>query len=53
MGNPDFFKDKEQAIKVTADHREISSAIEKHYSDWASVSDELERTERNFANKQH
>ncbi|MFP6874048.1 MAG: ABC-F family ATP-binding cassette domain-containing protein [Verrucomicrobiales bacterium] len=53
MSNPEFFRDQDQAIKATADHRAISTTIEKHYSDWASTSDELERAKSNFAKKLH
>lgn len=53
MSNPEFFRNQDQAIKATADHRAISTTIEKHYSDWASTSDELERAKSNFAKKLH
>ncbi len=48
MSNPEFFKDQDRAIKTAADHRAIALAIEKHYSEWAAVSDELERAEKKF-----
>jgi ATP-binding cassette subfamily F protein 3 len=52
MSNPEFFKDQDRAIKAAADHRAISLAIEKHYSEWNSTSDELERTEKDFTDPQ-
>ena len=51
MRDPDFFKDKEQSIKASTLHREISGKIEKSYSDWADTSDELEKTEQDYNRK--
>jgi len=51
MRDPDFFKDKEQSIKASTLHREISGKIEKSYSDWADTSDELEKTEQDYNHK--
>ena len=51
MRNPEFFKDKDSAIKSSSEHKEISLKIEKHYSDWAATSDEMEKTEIEFEKK--
>ncbi|MCP4847678.1 MAG: ABC-F family ATP-binding cassette domain-containing protein [Verrucomicrobiaceae bacterium] len=51
MRDPDFFKDKDKAIQASTEHKEISLSIEKHYSDWAATSDELERIETEFADR--
>ena len=48
MKSPGFFKDKEQSMQSSSLHREISLRIEKHYSEWAVISDELETTEMDF-----
>jgi ATP-binding cassette subfamily F protein 3 len=51
MKDPDFFKEKEQSMEASKMHGEISGKIEKHYSDWADTSDELEKTEQEFNSK--
>ena len=48
MKSPEFFKDKEQSIQSSTLHREISLRIEKYYSEWAAISDEIEKTEMDF-----
>ena len=49
MGDPSFFSDRD-AAKVTAQaFKAAESDLENAYSDWAQVSDELERAEAQFA----
>ena len=48
MSDPSFFNDRD-AAKVTAQtFKTAESDLENAYSDWAAVSDELERTEAEF-----
>ncbi len=51
MADPEFFKNKEAATATAAEYRTIASAIEKAYSDWSEVSDEIEQLEAGFAAK--
>jgi ATP-binding cassette subfamily F protein 3 len=50
MADPDFFKSKE-SMESTKEYKEIHTAIEKLYSDWSSISDEIEQLTLNFDKK--
>ena len=47
MANPDFFKSKD-SMETTKEYKEIHAAIEKLYSDWSSISDEIEQATLRF-----
>ena len=47
MADPDFFKSKD-SMETTKEYKEIHAAIEKLYSDWSSISDEIEQATLRF-----
>ncbi len=51
MADPEFFKNKDGAAGTAAEYRELAAAIEKAYTDWSKVSDEIEKVEAEFSAK--
>jgi ATP-binding cassette, subfamily F, member 3 len=49
MGDPSFFTDRDAAKLTAQAFKAAESDLENAYSDWAKVSDELERAEAQFA----
>ena len=47
MADPDFFKSKD-SMETTKEYKEIHATIEKLYSDWSSISDEIEQATLRF-----
>ena len=50
MADPDFFKSTE-STDVTKEYKEIHTKVEKLYSDWSSISDDIEQITSNFDEK--
>jgi len=50
MADPDFFKSK-GSMETTKEYKEIHAKIEKLYSDWSAISDDIEQIILNFDQK--
>ena len=48
MADPEFFKDKEQAAQAATDYKEHAATIERCYTEWSEISDEIEKLEADF-----
>ena len=49
MSDPSFFTDKDRAKEIAQAFKAAESDIENAYTEWAEVSDEMERIEAHFA----
>ncbi|MDP6858989.1 MAG: hypothetical protein QF426_04125, partial [Verrucomicrobiales bacterium] len=50
MTDPDFFKSKE-STDVTKEYKEIHADVEKLYSNWSLISDDIEQITLSFDEK--
>ena len=47
MTSEDFFKTSDH-LKLTEEHKILANSLEKHYSEWSEISDEIDEITKEY-----